>query len=145
MPHIKSRSVLSIYHPGKANIADALSRLNQTTPCDVSGDKIDFVKMVAVQCTPSALSAKQVELASEKDPELISVRQYVTTGDWSKCKLPHYLGVKDELCAGLSSAAAYAACRATDGPMARRSIRFDGTTADRGKSAGCCGLLQSFL
>ena len=27
--------------------------------------------------------------------------------------------------------------------MARRSSRFDGTTADRGKSAGCCGLLQS--
>ena len=87
-----------VYRPRKANIADALSRLNQTTPCDVSGDKIDFVKMVAVESTPSALSAKQVKLASEKDHELISVRQYVTTGDWSKCKLPHYLGVKDELC-----------------------------------------------
>ena len=87
-----------VYRPGKANIADALSRLNLTTPCDVSGDKIDFVKMVAVESTPSALSTKQVELASEKDPELISVRQYVITGDWSKCKLPHYLGVKDELC-----------------------------------------------
>ena len=22
----------------------------------------------------------------------------MTTGDWSKCKLPHYFGVKDELC-----------------------------------------------
>ena len=87
-----------VYRPGKANIADALSRLNQTTPCDVSGDKIDFVKIVAVESTPSALSTKQVELESEKDPELISMRQYVTTGDWSKCKLPHYLGVKDELC-----------------------------------------------
>ena len=87
-----------VYRPGKANIADALSCLNQTTPCDVSGDTIDFVKMVAVESTPSALSAKQVELESEKDPELISVRQYVTTGDWSKCKLPHYLGIKNELC-----------------------------------------------
>ena len=47
--------------------------------------------MVAVESTP-------FELESEKDPELISVRQYVTTGDWSKCKLPHYLGVNDELC-----------------------------------------------
>ena len=54
--------------------------------------------MVAVESTPSALSAKQVELKSEKDPELISVRQFVTTRDWSKCKFPHYLGVKDELC-----------------------------------------------
>ena len=64
----------------------------------MSGDKIDFVKMVAVESTPSALSTKQVELASEMDPELISMRQYVRTGDWSKCKLPHYLCVKDELC-----------------------------------------------
>ena len=30
-----------VYRPGKANIADALSRLNQTTPCDVNGDKLD--------------------------------------------------------------------------------------------------------
>ena len=55
-----------VYRPGKANIADALKRLNQTTPYNVSGDKIDFVKMVAVESTPSALSAKQVELESEK-------------------------------------------------------------------------------
>ena len=78
------------------NTADALSRLNKTTPYNVSGDKIDFVKMVAI--TPSALSAKQVELESEKGPELISMRQYVMTGDWSKYKLPHYLSVKFELC-----------------------------------------------
>ena len=49
------------YGPRKANIADALSRLNQTTPCDVSGDKIHFVQMVVVESTPSALTAKQVE------------------------------------------------------------------------------------
>ena len=91
-------TTIKCYRPGKANIADALSRLNQTTPCDVSGDMIDFVKMVAVESTPSALFATQVELETAKDPELISVRQYVTTGDWSKCKLPHYLSVKDELC-----------------------------------------------
>ena len=54
--------------------------------------------MVAVESTPAALSAKQVELESETDPELVRVRQYVRAGDWSKCKLPHYLGVKDELC-----------------------------------------------
>ena len=51
-----------------SNIAEALSRLNQATPCDVSGDKIDFVKMVAV------VAVSSVELQSEKDPELISVR-----------------------------------------------------------------------
>ena len=47
-------------------------------------------------------------------------------------------------CVGLC-AQAYAARKATDGPMARRSSRFDGATADRGESAGCRGLLQSFL
>ena len=99
-----------VYRPGKANIADALSRLNQTTPCDVSGDTIDFVKMVAVGSTPSALSAKQVEMESEKDPELISVRQYGTTGTGQSVS-----------------------CL-----MARHSGRFDEATADRGKSAGCC-------
>ena len=52
-----------VYRPGMVNIADALSRLNKTTPCNVSSDKIDFVKMVAVESTPSALSAKQIELA----------------------------------------------------------------------------------
>ena len=83
----RHRSHQPVSKDGKANIVDAQSRLNQTTPCDVSGDKIDFLKMVAAESMPSALSAKQVEL--EKDPELISVRQYVTTGDWSKCKLPH--------------------------------------------------------
>ena len=65
-----------VYCPRKAYIADALSRLNQTIPCEVNGDKIDLVKMVAVESTPSALFAKQVELESEKDPELINVRQY---------------------------------------------------------------------
>ena len=63
-----------MYRPGKANIANALSRHNQTTPCDGSGDKIHFVKMVAAESISSALSAKQVEFESEKDPELISVR-----------------------------------------------------------------------
>ena len=44
-----------VYRPGKANIADALSLVNQTTPCDVSSGKIDFVKMVAVESTTCRL------------------------------------------------------------------------------------------
>ena len=35
-----------VYRPGKANIADALSRLNQREPKDTSGEEFDFVKEV---------------------------------------------------------------------------------------------------
>ena len=57
----------------------------------MNGDKIDFVKMVVVESIPSVLFPKQVELEMEKDPKLISLRQDVMTGDWSKCKLPRSL------------------------------------------------------
>ena len=56
------------YRPGKGNIADALSRLNQPRPKDTSGEKFDFVKVVAQESVPVALAARQVELASERDP-----------------------------------------------------------------------------
>ncbi|PFX21492.1 Retrovirus-related Pol polyprotein [Stylophora pistillata] len=36
-----------VYRPGKANIADSLSRLNQYEPKDSSGEEFDFVKAVA--------------------------------------------------------------------------------------------------
>ena len=42
--------------------------------------------------------AREVERESEHDPELCSVRHYIQTGDWSQCKLPHYISVKNELC-----------------------------------------------
>ena len=36
-----------IYRPGKTNSADALSRLNQTTPKDMNGEEIEVVRMIA--------------------------------------------------------------------------------------------------
>ena len=44
------------------------------------------------------MTAKEVERESENDPELCSVRHYIQRGDWSQCKMPHYLSVKNELC-----------------------------------------------
>ena len=87
-----------VYRPGKANIADCLSRLNQVNGKDLSGEKEDFVRLVAAESIPCAMSPREVEQESEKDPELNSVRKYIQSGDWTECKLPHYLNVKDELC-----------------------------------------------
>ena len=54
--------------------------------------------MIAEESTPVVLTAKEVERASEEDPELTSVRHYIQSGDWSQCKMPHFLCVKNELC-----------------------------------------------
>ena len=77
---------------------DALSRLNQCEPKDTSGEEIDFVKAVAEESLPLALTAKQVELASESDPEIASLRQDILSGNWSQRRMTAYLFVKDELC-----------------------------------------------
>ena len=87
-----------VYRPGKANIADALSRLNQVNSKDTSGEEIDFVMAVAQGSLPVALSAKQVEEVSENDPEMVSLRQYILSGDWSQCRMSAYLCVRNELC-----------------------------------------------
>lgn len=34
---------------------------------------------------------KKVERASEKDAVLCNIRHYIKSGDWSQCKMPHYL------------------------------------------------------
>ena len=56
------------------------------------------MRMIAEESTPMVLTAKEVERASEKDPELSSVRHYIQSGDWSQFKMPHFMCVKNELC-----------------------------------------------
>ena len=73
-----------MYHPGKTNIADALSRLNFLDHKGTSGEERDAVKMIAEDSTPMVLTAKEVQCASEEDPELSSVRHYIQSGDWSQ-------------------------------------------------------------
>ena len=87
-----------ICRPGKAKKVDALSRLNQCEPKNTSGEEFDFVKAVAVESLTVALTAKQAELASDSDPEIASLRQYILSGDWSQCRMTAYVCVKDELC-----------------------------------------------
>ena len=87
-----------IYRPGSTNIADVLSRLNSVEQKDSSGEEADFVRVIVEESTPVAMTAKEVERESEKDPELCSVRHYIQSSDWSQCKMPHYPSVKNELC-----------------------------------------------
>jgi hypothetical protein len=55
------------------NIADALSRLikeNVTYPTAKSSATEDYVKLVANESTPVAMTTREMELASEGDQEL---------------------------------------------------------------------------
>lgn len=81
---LQSYNFQVVYRPGKTNIADALSRLNSLDQKDRSGEETDAVKMIAEESTPVVLTAKEVERASEEDPELTSVRHYIQSGDWSQ-------------------------------------------------------------
>jgi len=65
-----------VYLPGKTNIADSLSRLNQTNGKDQSGEQYDLVKLIAVESAPVAISPQRIEVESEKDTQLSSVRGY---------------------------------------------------------------------
>ena len=69
-----------IYRPGKTNIADALSRLNSVNQKDCSGEGADFLRVLAQEGTPVAMTAKEVERESENDPELCSVRHNIQSG-----------------------------------------------------------------
>ena len=53
--------------------------------------------MIAEESTPVALTARDVEIASEEDAELTSVRHYIQHGNWHECKMPYYTRVKNEL------------------------------------------------
>ena len=44
---------------------------------DPSGEEADFVRGIVQESTPMAMTAREVETVSEKDPELCSVRYYI--------------------------------------------------------------------
>ena len=44
------------------------------------------------------MTPAEIEGASAEDPELNLIKECVRTGDWSKCNVPTYLHVKNELC-----------------------------------------------
>lgn len=54
------------------------------------------MRFVAINATPRALTTREVEEASEKDPELIEVRNAIESGHFEKCMT--YAAVARELC-----------------------------------------------
>ena len=89
----------SIRHiPGKENAANALSRL----PIDSSPDAAikqteEYARTIVADAIPAALTPRQVERESERDPTLQLVRHAITSGDWSKLQGTTYKAVRDEL------------------------------------------------
>ena len=95
--HLQWYNYRVVHCSGKGNIMDALSRLNQTNPKDLSSKREDFVRFVVQESTPVTLTPRE-ERESENNPELVSVHQFIHSGDWSQCKKPGYICVKNELC-----------------------------------------------
>jgi transposase InsO family protein len=91
-----------VYIKGEHNIADPLSRL-----LSCGGEKVEkshledmaFVRFVALNATPRAISTKELERESELDTEISSVLECLQYDNWSNYNGPVvYKSIKDELC-----------------------------------------------
>lgn len=68
---------------GPKDIADSLSRLLHPKSNSKEKNQTDeYVKWVAQESVPVALTTGNIESASEKDPELQSVRECFLSGRW---------------------------------------------------------------
>lgn len=87
-----------VYIKGKQNIADSLSRLLSDTTSKErhQHESEEYVRFIAVNATPKALTTREVEEASATDPELIEVRNAIEKGHFEKCK--QYAPIANELC-----------------------------------------------
>ncbi|XP_078309584.1 uncharacterized protein LOC144617972 [Crassostrea virginica] len=73
------------YIPGPKNIADTLSRLVKNDFVQKSDDLVDdYVRFVAKEATPIAMTNREIERASENDPELCAVRQCLVNQQWHR-------------------------------------------------------------
>ena len=83
--------------PSGQNIADCLSRLIKipaVSHCNTMAE--EYVRMVAISATPSAMTTREIERASAEDEELTEVCKCWKTGDWS-CAPGSYNLLHDEI------------------------------------------------
>nr|XP_034321902.1 uncharacterized protein K02A2.6-like [Crassostrea gigas] len=87
------------YLPGHQNIADALSRLVENKPVENSNsmETEQYVKFIAREATPYALSTREVEEVSKRDEELVRIRRFIKEGEWEKSCVD-YFPFRDEFC-----------------------------------------------
>ena len=87
-----------IHRSGQGNIADPLSRLlrGEVKPNNHKQSAEEYVRFVAVNATPTALTIREIEQTLAVDEELVEVRKAITTGQFEKCK--QYIAVARELC-----------------------------------------------
>ena len=80
------------YEPGPSNIADPLSRLvgNLKTSSSHSAEAKEYVRFVAINATPCAMSTRKVEEASAIDEELCiqGIPKWKTVGSASLQQIP---------------------------------------------------------
>ena len=67
------------YRPGAQNIADALFRLSMARP-SVTDDAETYVRFIAKNAVPNAVTVQQVEKASESDQELAVLWKCIMSG-----------------------------------------------------------------
>lgn len=84
--------------PGKNNIADSLSRLLGETAVNESHthEVEEYVRFVAVNATPNAMTRREVDEASATDEELRQVRNAIRSGCYETCQA--YAPITNELC-----------------------------------------------
>ena len=83
---------------GKENSADVLSRLPVDPPENRDAvETREYAFSIANEAVPAALTAHEVERASEKDPTLQLVREAITSGNWSRLSGTMYKALAEEL------------------------------------------------
>ena len=70
-----------VYHPGKANSPDALSRPNSLRQTDL-GEEYDSEQIIVESCMPVAVSPREIGEATYSDAERRQVKAWVRTANW---------------------------------------------------------------
>ena len=90
--------VLPIY------IADPMSRLPVSSDLpEVIDDAKDYIGILRVDAVPHTMLLGEIQVASDFCPEIQTIKEAVTTGNWDKCSV-RVKAVKDELsvCGGVN-------------------------------------------
>ena len=82
--------------PSGQNIADCLSHLTKIPASARDGVTKEYVRMVAVNATPRAMTTREIERESAVDVELTEVRRCWKMGDWSAAPSLYRL-LRDEI------------------------------------------------